>query len=65
MSVFDNKGNYTADALNIGSKIGKALEPILENALSNGMSHSDFCYMVNTEVELLILTDLRHKRMNT
>ena len=65
MSVFDKKGNYTSDALNICSEIGNALKPILEKTLDNGMSHSDFCYMVNAEVELLILTDLRHKQMDT
>lgn len=65
MTIWDEKGNYTSDALNICSEVGSALKPILEKTLSKGMSHADFCYMVNTEADLLVLTDLRHKRMTT
>lgn len=65
MAVFNENGSFSADALNIGAEIGNVLKPILEKTLSNGMSHSDFCYMVSNEVDLLILTDLRHKHMDT
>ena len=63
MSLYDEKGNWTQDALNICAEIHNALKPILEKTLSKEMSHSDFCYMVNSEMETLILADRRHKRV--
>lgn len=64
MSLYDEKGNWTSEALNICAEINNVLKPILEKALSKEMSHSDFCYMVSSEVETIILADRRHKRMN-
>lgn len=62
MALYDDKGNWSSEALNICDEINKVLNPILEKTLAEGMSHSDFCYMVHSEVELLILEDRRFKR---
>lgn len=63
MALYDNEGNWTLEAVDICREINSALKPILEKVLDKEMSHSDFCYMVNSEVELLILENRRHKRM--
>ena len=55
--MFDNKGNWTDEALAICDYIRVALAPALERTLANGMSHSDFCYMVLFETDGLILYD--------
>ena len=62
MALYNEQGKWTSDALNICSEIDKALEPILAKTISQGMSHSDFCYMVTSEVEVLILRDRRLKK---
>ena len=62
MALYDEKDNWTCEALDICKEIHDALKPILEKALEEEMSHSDFCYMVNSEMELLILENRRHKR---
>lgn len=62
MSLYDNKGNWKSEALEVCDDIKIALRPILEKALSNGMSHSDFCYMVITETDGLICYDRRHRK---
>ena len=65
MTLWNEKGNFTSDALSICSEIDSVLKPILEKTLSKGMGHAEFCYMVNTEADLLVLMDLRHKRSDT
>ena len=62
MVLYDEKGDWTADALEICSEISIVLEPILKKTLNKEMSHSDFLYMVCNEVELLILADRRNKK---
>lgn len=62
MSLYDEKGNWTPEALNICAEIKEFLVPILEKSLNNGMSHSDFCYMVNSEIEAIILANRRLKK---
>ena len=62
MGLYDEKGNWTPEALNICAEIKEILVPILEKSLDKGMSHSDFCYMVNSEMEAIILANRRLKK---
>lgn len=62
MSLYDSKGNWTSEALDICDDLKAMLAPALEKALANGMSHSDFCYMVMSETEGLISYDRRHRK---
>ena len=62
MALYDEKDNWTSEALNICNEINRVLNPILKKTLAEGMSHSDFCYMVHSEVELLILESRRFKK---
>lgn len=62
MGLYDSKGNWTSEALEICDNLKATLHPALEKALANGMSHSDFCYMVMFDTEGLILEDRRFKK---
>jgi hypothetical protein len=59
VSLYDGKGNWTSEALEICDDLKAMLRPALEKALANGMTHSDFCYMVMSETEGLICYDRR------
>ena len=61
MSLYDGKGNWTPEALEICDNLRVHLIPVLEKALANGMTHSDFCYLVMSETESLILFDRRNR----
>lgn len=62
MGLYDEKGDWTPEALEICNDINDALKPILSKALDKKLSHSDFCYMVNNEMALLILENRRRNK---
>lgn len=62
MAMYNENGNWSADASVISSGIHAALKPFLDEALAKGMTYSDFYFIVGGEAELLILEDKRHKQ---
>lgn len=60
--LYDAKGNWRSEALGVCDDICGVLRPLLEKALKEGMSHADFCYMVVTELDAMILHDRRHRK---
>lgn len=62
MGLYNEKGDWTPEALEICDEIRGVLKPILEKSLVKSHSHSDFCYMVNNEMALLILENRRRNK---
>lgn len=60
--LYDAKGNWRSEALGVCDDIRDVLRPLLEKALKEGMSHADFCYMVVTELDAMILHDRRRRK---
>lgn len=60
--LYDAKGNWRSEALGVCDDIRAVLRPLLEQAIREDMSHADFCYMVITELDALILYDRRHRK---
>ena len=61
MSLYNAKGDWTPESLELCNEIRDALKPILKKALDKKLTHSDFCYIVNEETALLILENRRSK----
>lgn len=60
--LYDAKGNWRSEALGVCDDIRDVLLPLLEKSLKEGMSHADFCYIVVTELDAMILHDRRHRK---
>lgn len=62
MSVRDDNMIWKPEATKMSENIEVALLPIFNEALKNGMSVEDFCYLVNDAAQTIILQYIRHKQ---